>query len=116
MKNFQVKRVLDKILPVIKYFRKFHKAVSWLREKELPWKLSLPNDTRWNSTRHGLMSFIDAWPAMVTIAEQNRIEMPKENYDAITNLNLKRNVENSLLFLNPVGYALDKTQASDVNF
>ena len=115
MKNFQVKKVLDKILPVIKYFQKFHKAVSWLLEKGLPRKLSLPSDTRWNSTRDGLMSFIDAWPAMVTIAEENRIEMQKEIYDAITNLNLKRNIEDYLLLLNPVSYALDKTQASDVN-
>ena len=115
MKDFQVKSVLDKILPVIKYFRNVHRDDSWLREKELPRKLSLPNDTRWNSTRDGLTSYIEAWPAMVTIAKENRIEMPKEIYDAITNLNLKGNIEDYLLLLNPVSYALDKIQASDGN-
>ena len=60
MKDFQVKSALDKILPVIKYFRNVHKAVSWLREKELPRKFSSPNDTRWSSTRDGLTSYIEA--------------------------------------------------------
>ena len=57
----------------------------------------------------------DAWPARVTIAKENRIEMPKEYYDAITNLNLKHNNEDYCLLLNPVSYALDKIQASGVN-
>ena len=57
----------------------------------------------------------DACPARVTIAEENCIEMPKEYYDAITYLNLKHNIEGFCLLRNPVSYALDKSQASDVN-
>ena len=54
------------------------------------------------------------WPTLIKIAEDHRSEMPKEFYETITNLNLKRNVEYYLKLLNPVSKALDRVQGANI--
>ena len=62
-----------------------------------------------------LRSYIEASPTLVEIAEQNRQEMAKAVYEAITNLNFKRNGEDYLSIPDPICCALDKIQASNVD-
>ena len=52
---------------------------------------------------------------LVSIAEKNRQELLKGVYEAISNVNLKRNVEDYLAFLDPISCASDKIQASNVH-
>ena len=47
---------------------------------------------------------VSSWPVLVSIAEENRPDMVKDVYEAITNLNLKRNVEDYLSILNPISF------------
>lgn len=65
--------------------------------------------------KDSLKSFLDAWPSLISIAESHRGELPNDIYRLITDISLKRSVEDYCAILDPVSKALNQMQASGKN-
>ena len=59
-------------------------------------KLTLPKDVRWNSYTDCFESYIKAWPTLFNICEKYPNKIKKEIVENISNISLKRDVENHL--------------------
>lgn len=112
-KDLKINNVVDKVVNVVKYFRNRHLPNAWLREKSGT-RLILPTEVRWNSVLDCLKSYLGNWATIMAIAEEHRAEISNDIYNTITNIGLKRNVEDYCEILSPIAIALDKMQRQSV--
>lgn len=110
-KDVEVPGVKDHVVHIIKYFRNHHLPASWYKLAGGK-KLVLPQDVRWNTLADSLESFLRNWPILVQVCEEHRENIDKDVAKQVTNLSLKRNVEDYLQLLKPIAVALDKVQSN----
>ena len=106
--------VSDKVICVIKYFKNHHQPAGWLKSKSGK-TLVLPIDVRWNSMVDAMESYISSWSDLFAIAEEHREELAKDIYNIISNVSLKRSVEDYIDMLKPIAITLDLMQMSTAN-
>ena len=110
-KDLEIPGVKDHVVHVMKYFRNHHLPASWYKLAGGK-KLMLPQDVRWNTLSDCLESFLRNWPILVQVCEEHRDRIDKDIARQVTNLSLKRNVEDYLQLLKPISVALDKVQSN----
>lgn len=101
--------VKQHVLYVVKYFRNNHSANACYRKSGAP-KLIVPSEVRWNTMVDCLESYIKGWPVMLKICEENRDTIDTAVKNHVSDLNLKRNIEDMIVVLKPISVALDKIQ------
>lgn len=104
--------VNEQVIQVIKYFRNNHFANGCYRSFSTT-KLVLPTEVRWNSIYDSLEAYVKNWPILVQICEQNRDGIDNRIQNIVTNIGVKRNLEDMLNQLKPIANALDKVQKND---
>ena len=113
--DLKIPNVVDRVNSLVKYFKFTHKPHGWLKEKGSN-KLKLPNDVLWNSVCYTLISYVNCWPNLLSIEEQeHRSEIKPEIYRTVTGISLKRNAEDFVKLLKPVAIALDSVQTPGIN-
>mgnify|MGYP000117808826 CR=1 FL=1 len=110
--DFQMPDVTKHVISVVKYFRNNHFANSCLRQCGSS-KLVLPSEVRWNSMVDCLESYISNWAHILKTCEENREVIDKVVQQQVSNLSLKRNVEDLISLLKPISSALDKVQRNN---
>lgn len=110
--DFQMSDIKKHVVNVVKYFRNNHFANASLRQSGAT-KLVMPCEVRWSSMADCMQSYIENWPIMLKICEENRDVIDKTVQQEVSNLLLKRNVEEMLMLLKPISDALDKVQKSN---
>ena len=112
-KDLTIKAVVDKVISVVKYFRNDHLPNAWFREKSGT-RLTLQTEGRSNSVLDCLKSHVGIWATIMAIAEEHRAEICNVIYKTITNIGVKRNVEDFCEILSSIAMALDKMQKQSV--
>ena len=110
--DLQVSDVKKHVLSVIKYFRNNHYANACFRQSGCT-KLIVPSEIRWNTLVDCFQSYIKAWSTLIKICEENRDAIDKTVQQKVSNISLKRNVEDLLQLLTPISVTLDKVQKND---
>ena len=101
--------VKSDIVTIAKYFRNHH-VPSSLYKKKGGKKLSIPNDTRWNSVNDCLQDYVDNWPVLVSVVESHPGEIDPAICEKVLDINLKRQTLDYLSKMKPLAVALDKLQ------
>lgn len=110
--DIELPGVKEHIKQVVKYFRNTHFA-GMRYKNEGGTRLTLPNDTRWNSLADCLESYVKNWHILAKICSENRNEINPQISSKVQDLNLKNNAEDYLEKLKIVAVALDKVQTED---
>ncbi|XP_073522458.1 uncharacterized protein [Phyllobates terribilis] len=108
-KDLSVPEIKANVVEIAKYFRNNHFAAAALKRMGGT-KLTLPQDVRWNSVVDCFEQYIENWPILMTLCEENRDKIDGTVTAKILNIGLKRNVEHMLSFLKPISQALNKIQ------
>ncbi|QQP50145.1 Transposase, partial [Caligus rogercresseyi] len=110
--DLEIPNIKDQVVHVIKYFRNNHFASATYRADGNK-ALVMPQDVRWNTMAGCLNSYIDNWPALVKICENEASRDKIDNIikGKVTNMGLKRSAEELRDRLNPIAIALDKMQS-----
>ena len=109
-KDIQISGVKEHVVQVNKYFRNGHLPAAWYKAASGK-KLTLPIDVRWNSVGDCLQSYIDNWSVLPKVCEEHRDEIDRNIAEKVSNIGLKRNVEDYLTRMKPVSVALDRSQS-----
>ena len=75
-------------------------------------KLILPSEVRWNTIHDWPAVYLELWPCLMQIVEEHRNSFSNDIYNLITNMGLKRSIEEYKEILHPIYVALDKMQSS----
>jgi len=112
IQDFQIPGVKANLIQIVKYFRNNHFAAAKYKQTDAP-KLTLPSDVRWNSFVDCLECYVKNWPVIMTICEENRLEIDTSVQNLVLNMALKRNCEDLLARMKPIAVALDKLQKNN---
>ena len=107
------KSVVKHVVEVNKYFRNHHKPSSLLHDMPGSVAPQLPGDTRWNSQRNSVASYIKNRPNMISVVQNHPEEFDQHIINKIMDLNLFRKAKDLLDQLKPVAIGLNKVQADD---
>lgn len=110
--DFQYSSMKEQIMKVIKYFRNNHFANACYRSTGAL-KLILPSDVRWNSVLDSLESYTKAWSILLKICDEHQDAIDKTVQNIVSNIGLKRNVDDMINQLKPISCALDKVQKNN---
>ncbi|XP_067412762.1 heterogeneous nuclear ribonucleoprotein U-like protein 1 isoform X2 [Emydura macquarii macquarii] len=101
--------IKENVVEVAKYFRNNHFASASLKRAGGS-RLILPQDVRWNSVVDCFEQFIKNWPILIKLCEENRDKIDGSISSKVSNIGLKRNVEDMLSILKPISIASNKLQ------
>lgn len=110
--DFQYSSIKEQIMKVIKYFRNNHFANACYRSTGAL-KLILPSEVRWNSILDSLESYTKAWSVILKICDEHQDAIDKTIQNIVSNIGLKRNVDDMINQLKPISCALDKIQKNN---
>lgn len=113
-KDLEIVNIKEHVVYIVKYFRNSHFA-SAAYAKQGGKKLVLPNDVRWNSLADCLEGFVESWPILFKIAEENKNEIESTIREKVSNIHLKRLAEDYLKILKPISIAIDRLQKNDAS-
>ena len=113
-KDLNMPAVVSKIVEVNKYFRNHKNPSAWLKEKGAK-KLQLPSDVRWYSIVQTLTSYLEAWADLLNIVDGHRDEIPNDIKRHVSDINLKRNVEDLAVNLRAIAIAIGVMESSKCN-
>ena len=111
-KDFSNLDLKDQVVEVVKYFRN-NQYASFHYKSAGGKTLILPKSVRWNSLCDCFETYIDEWPNLLKICEENRTFIDPNIGKIVADINLKRLVEGQLSILKPIAIAVDEIQKNN---
>ncbi|XP_067144541.1 uncharacterized protein [Centruroides vittatus] len=110
--DINIKEVNEQVKHIIVYFQNHHFPKA--KYKDAGGKgLILPQDVHWNSLADCLESYIQNWPILMKVCDENRLVIHKDIVAKVQNLEIKHDAEDLLTRLKIIAVALDKMQRND---
>ena len=113
-KDLNMPAVVSKVVEVNKYFQNHKNHSAWFKEKGAK-KLQLPSDVRWYSIVQTLTSYLEAWADLLNIVDGHRDYIPNDIKRHVSDINLKRNVEDLAVIMRAIAKDIGKMESSKCN-
>lgn len=108
-KDKKLSSAKEQVMKIIKYFRNHQMPCAIYKELGGS-ALILPSEVRWNTMADSLESYLQNWPILCKVCEENREIIDKEIIKLIQKFDLKKNAEDLLKRLKETAVATDKAQ------
>lgn len=107
--------VFKHVVEVQKYFRNHHKPAALLKSYQGSVKPQIPCETRWNSQKNCLETFLTNREFYLKIVDLHEQDIDNNIVNIINNIGLYKEVRNLIKQLEPLSIALDKLQSDSAS-
>ncbi|XP_055845077.1 uncharacterized protein LOC129911335 [Episyrphus balteatus] len=113
-KDLDIREVREHVVQVVKYFRNNHEAAAKYKA-EGGRSLIIPHEVRWNTLADCFQTYLSEWQTILKVCEENRNIIASAIYQKVTNMMLKRSIEDLLKIYKPIAVALDSLQRTNAS-
>lgn len=111
-KDIEFPNISKNVIKIIKYFKYTHLPTAWYK-KNGGKLLVIPQAVRWNTMFDTLKSFLDNRGKLVQVCQDHKLEIDKEIFNLVNDVNLMVNCTDYINILTPIADALDEMQKDD---
>ena len=110
-KDVEISGVKEHVVHIVKYFRNTHLPAAWYKQAGGK-KLVLPQDVRWNTLADCLKSYLDNWPLLVKVCDDNKKVIDSTIANKVKDLTLKGHAQDYLDRMTLIAIALVKSRVT----